>query len=81
MPTYMNTVLGERPSGGIARCLYPDLQARYCEDASTPKAVGTTIADLEAELRLLSPPCLRVTSLRSGLAAVEVVKPGTRRKA
>jgi gamma-glutamyltranspeptidase/glutathione hydrolase len=47
MPTYMNTVLGERPSGGIARCLYPDLQARYCEDESTPKAVGTTIFNTE----------------------------------
>ena len=47
MPTYMNTVLGERPSGGIARCLYPDLQARYCEDESTPKAVGTTIYNTE----------------------------------
>ncbi len=44
MPTYMNTVLGEKPSGGLSRrCLYPDLQARYCDNSSTPKAVGTTI--------------------------------------
>ena len=48
MPTYMNTVLGERPSGGLTRrCLYPDLQARYCDDSSTPKAVGTTIYNTE----------------------------------
>ena len=40
----------------------------------------TPIAGLEAELSLLVPPCLRVTSLRSGLAAVEVVKPGDRKK-
>ncbi len=48
MPTYMNTVLGEKPSGGLLnRCYYPDLQARYCESKGTPKAIGATIYNTE----------------------------------
>ncbi len=56
MPAYMNTVLGEKPYGGLNRCLYPDLQNRYCENSSTPKAIGSTIynpklANVLTELR------------------------------
>ncbi len=46
MPLYMNTVLGETQSG-ITRCMFPDLQARYCVDDTTPKATGTTILNPE----------------------------------
>jgi gamma-glutamyltranspeptidase/glutathione hydrolase len=62
MPTYMSTVLGERPSGGLNRCLYPDIQARYCEDSSTPKSAGSTIYNTELAQVL--------TEVRDGGAAV-----------
>ncbi len=47
MPEYMNTILGENATASIPRCKFPDLQARYCIDENTPKAVSTTLFNNE----------------------------------
>ena len=47
MPNYLHKVLGETAVASIPRCLFPDIQSRYCEDDSTPKAIGTMLYNHE----------------------------------
>ena len=47
MPPYMHTILRGTATARIPRCKFPDLQARYCRDETTPMAVNTTIRNPE----------------------------------
>lgn len=47
MPEYLHTVLGETAVAGIPRCKFPDIQARYCLNESTPKPLGTILYNHE----------------------------------